>query len=187
MRKYSNFVVGMNENDEVVLIDRVEFRDDNEFSIVFTTWSLESFNNRACQDKAESYIDCMEKDWLYDRCEEYDCKPSELQEYIANDLTVDDVFDFNSIYSAEFQDEDGDDVYLNFSCSTPRDYEYSPIVKYVNSDIEKIFALANRVGKEYHLKKIPTDEGNALMDIFEEYDNRDMFDTDIEFIKNSMN
>ena len=134
----------------------------------------------------------MDKDWLYEQCEYYDCRPSELCENLAEERTIYDVYDTMSKFNEEVfytdENEDNYEIFLAFSFSTPMDYdiEKSKMVTFLNDDVKNIFNKVNKLGKEYHLKEIPMDAWNDLEKDLENYLSVDRFAEEVNFIEEAV-
>lgn len=185
-KKYENIIVGISENAEVVSIDRLEVRDNNQFSVVFNGHKIECPLDieDVKYEWIESYIECGDYEWKYNKCEEYDCSPSELIDNLMDDVSIYDIYDSSCI--PEYQGElfnDGNEIYLDFSFSTPMNCKYD-ISEYMNDDIKSIFERVNTIGTEYHLKSIPTNLWNDLQADIDSYLNKkDRFKESVEFIE----
>lgn len=197
MKKYNNIMVGLNSNNEIVCIDYVELRDReerNEFSVVFSGWSIKCPDDESevIEQYVEDLLDNIDIEYKYNRCEYYDCSPRELYQNIVDDTNIYDVYDTNSKYDDEiYYTTDCDTkfpVYLNFSFSTPQDYKpnysYGEIIRFINADAKRLFDKVNEIGKQYHLKNIPTDVWDELETEVEKYlSNKDLFAKEVRFVE----
>ena len=192
MKKYKDIMVGLNSNNEIVFISSLELEERNIFSTIFQGFAIECPNseNKVVLDYVECLLEDLDKEDKYDRCEWYDCSPSELCGCIAEDMTIYDVYDVMEKYDGEiyYEDEFGNpfQVYLDFTFSTPRDYEednFGKITTFVNTDIERLFNKINELGK-YHLKEIPLTIWEELENEIEKYVSyKERFLEDVEFVK----
>ena len=192
MKKYTDIMVGLNSNNEIVFINNLELEERNRFSVIFQGFRIQcpSDENQVIKDYVESLLESIDKEDKYDRCEWYDCSPSELCGCIAEDTSIYDVYDTVAKYDEEiyYEDEFGDtyQVYLDFTFSTPRDYEednFGKITTFVNTDIERLFNKINELGK-YHLKEIPLTIWEELENEIEKYVSyKERFLEDVEFVK----
>ena len=104
-KKYEDIMVGLNSNNEMVFINYIELRDNsyykNEFATVFSGWTLEcpEDTDKVIEEYTESLIEGTDKDWLYEQCEYYDCRPSELCENLAEERTIYEVYDTMSKFN----------------------------------------------------------------------------------------
>ena len=195
-KEYTDVVVGINDNNEVVFIGDVGIEDtrglDYQFSVVFQGYNMEcpKDEDEVIEDYVKDWIECNDKDVNYDRCVEFDCKPSELYQYLMDDISISHIYDAHDrLYEKlKYKDEWGDiyDIYLAFSFSTPMDYD-GKIVKFINDDMEKLFNKINKIGKQYHLKQIPLYVWNDLEKDLERYlsDEDTRHYNEIKFIENT--
>lgn len=187
-KKYESILVGINENNEFVFIDSIGVRDSNfsnEFSVVFEELEPRILDNETIDNEVESMLDCWDSDYKYGLLEEYDCKPSELKSKLKEDISIEECFDYNSLWSEENTvEKDGEEyhVYMCFRGSKSKYYDCN-IVEFANPYIEELFETINKFGKEYHLKEIPQDLWEGLDVKLEMYEGMDTFDNDLKFIE----
>lgn len=58
----------------------------NYFSASFSEVRPFLATNEFLEERAESYIDCGDKEFLYDLCERFDCKPSDLVDELVKQI-----------------------------------------------------------------------------------------------------
>ena len=125
----------------------------------------------------EDWIDGMDDGYLYTLCKRFDCKPSELAEYIANEEGIEGLMDL-SIYP-DFIDIDGDDFAFESGTCGQHDSR-GDMLEYVN---EENYNKLHEFWDEYHLKVIPKDkiaELNELLDKMVEVNSED----EIPYVQN---
>ena len=196
MKKYNNIMVGLNSNNEIVCIDYVELRDReerNEFSVVFSGWNIEcpDDEDEVVEQYVESLLDDTDIEYKYEGCKYYNCSPQELYKCMVDDKNIYDVYDTNRKYddAIYYTTEDGDKfpVYLDFTFSTPQDYRsdnFGEIIRFINADAKRLFEKVNEIGKQYHLKNIPTDVWDELETEVEKYlSNKDLFAQEVRFVE----
>ena len=78
-------------------------------------------------------------------------------------------------------------MYLDFTFSTPQDYRsdnFGEIIRFINADAKRLFEKVNEIGKQYHLKNIPTDVWDELETEVEKYlSNKDLFAQEVRFVE----
>lgn len=165
MRK--KFLLGATKNNEVVF-GEVEIRDRNgklEFSASFDTVYPFEYDETYLMERVVDNLDCYDKSDLYDLCERYDCKPSELAEKFWADSYIEDIIDI-SLYPDSIE-VDGNEWYFESSCcgqcDTREEMEF-----YVN---ENLYNRIIELWDEYHLKEIDNsivEEVNSILNELEQ-------------------
>lgn len=165
MRK--QLLLGFNKDGEVVF-GNVEYRD-GRFTASFETSYPMEIGDKEAMESIESYIDNMEKEWVLDKLEYYDCKPSELAEKIYNDSydVVGDFFD-NSLYTESFRiDGVKDDIYFISSSCGQHDTRYE-METFINKDL---YDAIHKLWDEYHLKEVPFEKVEGVFEAIEQQNN----------------
>ena len=127
---------------------------DKKYTFTMSTYLIRPFkvDDIDLEQYAEDWIDGMEGGYLYTLCERFDCKPSELAEYIASEEGIEGLMDL-SIYS-DFIEIDGDE--FGFESGTCGQHDTrGDMLEYVN---EEHYNKLHEFWDEYHLKVIPEDK-----------------------------
>ena len=114
MRK--KVLLGATKNNEVVFSE-VEIRENIngklEFSASFETVYPFKYDEDYLWGRLENQLHFYDKSDLYDLCETYDCRPSELAEKIWADSYIEDIIDI-SLYPDSIE-VDGSEWYFESS------------------------------------------------------------------------
>lgn len=166
------FLLGATVDNELVF-GEFEVTNRNgypEFTASFDT--VKPFNGESfdLEEYFEGWIDGMEKDYLYDLCERFDCKPSELPKELADECCdVRDALDC-SLYP-ECYEVDGESWYFESGGCGQHDTR-NEMDEVINKEA---YDLLHELWDNYHLKKIDDDVVkqveklvNMLFDIDEE-------------------
>lgn len=131
-------LLGATEYNEIVFGEfgvRQSYNDDGyEFSASFFTVAPTRVDDVDLDDYYEALVDDMMYDgkWLWDRCDEYDCKPSDLAAEMASDTCdVRDVLDCN-MYPEIIIIDDEEWVFESMSCGQHDTRNY--MTEYVDKD-----------------------------------------------------
>ena len=175
------FLLGATKNNDIVF-GEFGFYSGNRFHASFYTVHPFDANTIDLAEQYQYRIDDMDKEWLIDMCDEYDCKPSELAEEIAN--TCDDVTEIVdcSLYD-EFYTISNADWYFE-SCSCGQHDTRKEIVEYINKDA---YDKLHELWDEYHLKEVDEDiinEVEKIADILAQTDEEEWI---IDFIERHEN
>ena len=148
MRK--QLLVGANKEKELVFAN-LEIRTWNgylEFSASFDTVRPFNAEEIDLEERAESYLECLDKATLYDLCDQYDCSPSNLPEVYAENISLDEIIDL-SLYS-NYIDIDGTEWrFESWGCGQQDTRDDMKI--YVNKELYDYIIY---LWDNYHLKKI---------------------------------
>ena len=165
MRK--KILLGATKNNEVVFCE-VEIRDRNgklEFGASFETVYPFEYDETYLMERVVNNLGCYDKSDLYNLCETYDCRPSELAEKIWADSYIEDIIDI-SLYPNSVE-VDGNEWYFESSacgqCDTREEMEF-----YVN---ENLYNRIIELWDEYHLKEIDNsivEEVNSILNELEQ-------------------
>lgn len=146
------FLLGVNNYNELVF-GEFEIRNRNgcaEFSASFDTVRPFNGENYDLEDYYEVWIDGMDKDYLYDLCDRFDCRPSELPKELANECyDVRDALDC-SLYS-ECYEVNGESWYFESSSCGQHDTRKEGMKEYTNFEA---YNLLHELWDNYHLKNV---------------------------------
>ena len=171
MAYFNDYLIGATKNHELVFASfGTRQRNDEtfEFSASFDTvmpFRKDAIDLTACY---EPIVDEMDKDWIWDKCDEYDCKPSEPAQTMADycdDIT--EIVDC-SLYP-ECYNVDGDDWYFESMCCGQHD---------TRDEIEETtcadaYNKLHELWDKYHLKAVDVSivmQANELADAFAKVD-----------------
>lgn len=120
-----------------------------EFTASFDTVRPFNGENYDLEGYYENWIYGMDKAYLYDLCERFDCKPSELAGELANECCdVRDALDC-SLYP-EWYDVDGESWYFE-SCSCGQHDTRDDMEEIINV---KAYDLLHELWDKYHIKEV---------------------------------
>ena len=146
------FLLGATVNNELVF-GEFEVREWNgypEFSASFNTVIPFNAEGYDLEEYYEDWVSGMDKEYLYDLCERFDCRPSELPKNLADECyDVRDALDC-SLYSEEVI-VDGESWCFESSGCGQHDTRKDGMEKYVN---EEAYNLLHTLWDNYHLKKV---------------------------------
>jgi hypothetical protein len=161
MRK--EFLLGATTYREIVFVE-MELRDRNgkiEFSASFNTFNPFKYDENYLMERMKSRLDCYDKSDLYDLCESYDCKPSDLATEMRAYLSIEEIIDI-SLYPNSIE-VNGNEWYFESSCCGQHDTR-EEMEFYVN---EKLYNRIIELWDEYHLKEVDESivkEVNSILD-----------------------
>ena len=139
-----------------------------EFTASFNTVKPFNGENFDLEEYFEGWIDGFGKDELYDMCERFDCRPSELHIELANECCdVRDALDC-SLYP-ECYDIDDESWYFE-SCGCGQHDTRNDMDEIID---EEAYNLLHELWDNYHLKKIDhsaTEKIEKLVDMLSEID-----------------
>lgn len=170
-------LIGITTDDNVIFAE-IKKREKSEFSVCFDESHI--FTNLSDEEEVdyiENYLDDMEKDYLYDLCENYNCSPRELPEELANS-----VYDFYdefmdcSLYPKEISTDNNDYHFEAGGCGQLDIKKYDFAI-YTN---EKMVNDIYDAWKQYHLENIPENVFNNIVQQIDEFYKNN---TDEGFIK----
>lgn len=179
MRK--EYLLGATVNNELVfgefeLRDRKEY---TEFSASFSTVIPFNAENYDLEEYYEGWIDGMDKEYLYDLCVRFDCKPSELPSELTDECyDVRDALDC-SLYPEEII-VDGESWCFESSSCGQHDTRKDGMEVYVN---EEAYNLLHTLWDNYHLKKVDEEvikQVESLVDMLSSVDEEEWI---INYIK----
>ena len=146
------YLLGATVYNELVF-GEFELRDRNgykEFSASFNTVTPFNAENYDLEEYYEGWIDGLDKEYLYDLCVRFDCKPSELPSELADECyDVRDALDC-SLYPEEIM-VDGESWCFESSSCGQHDTRKDGMEVFVN---EEAYNLLHTLWDNYHLKKI---------------------------------
>lgn len=166
--EFRDVLLGATKEGTLVFADiHVGGEHRNYFSVSFSEVRPFLATNEFLRERAESYIDGMDKEFLYDLCERFDCKPSDLVDELvgeANYIGIEALVDI-SLYPESYSiDGYEDDVYFESDgcgqCDTrdiliPIDPEFS----------EWLHSLWDT----YHLQKLTPEEYGNISEVINRY------------------
>lgn len=162
-------LLGLTNNNEVVFANVSNSR--GYFSVSFDCSYPQAIS---CEDEInaiESYIECMDKDWVLGQLESYDCKPSELAEEIRKDTynVIESYFD-NSLYTESFQINGiENDIYFLASGGGQYDTREEGMSWLVD---EELYNFIHEMWDDYHLKEAPQEMVDELFQMIDDQNNR---------------
>lgn len=175
------YLLGATVNNELVF-GEFELRDrngDKEFSASFDTvipFNAEDYDLEECY---EGWVDGMDKKYLYDLCERFDCSPSQLPKNLADECyDVRDALDC-SLYPEEIS-VDGESWCFESSSCGQHDTRKDGMEVYVN---EEAYNLLHTLWDNYHLKKVDeevVEQVKSLVDMLSSIDEEEWI---INYIK----
>ena len=149
-----DYLLGATNNNEIVTCS-IDVRSNNNeekyLSVCFNVYSPICENQFV--DYVENRLEDMDKSDLYDLCADYDCKPSELAEYIVD---FDDAANFIDMsWCADVWDVSVDDYtwYFENTCYGQHDTR-NEIETVVN---QEAYDLVHELWDNYHLNVIGDD------------------------------
>jgi hypothetical protein len=155
--------LGFTKQNEVVFANISNER--GYFSVSFDTSYPMAIGYDETIERIEELIEQMDKDWVLNRLEEYDCKPSELADEIYKNTydRINEFFD-NSLYCESYDVEGIDDtIYFLASGCGQHDTRQEMGWK-VNTEL---YNYIHELWDEYHLKEIPQDKLIPLVEAVE--------------------
>jgi hypothetical protein len=155
--------LGFTKQNEVVFANISNER--GYFSVSFDTSYPMAIGYDETIERIEELIEQMDKDWVLNRLEEYDCKPSELAKEIYSN-TYDHISEFfdNSLYYESYDVEGIEDtIYFLASGCGQHDTRHE-MAWMVNTEL---YNYIHEMWDEYHLKEIPQDKLIPLVEAIE--------------------
>lgn len=162
MRKEVKVLLGATKNEELVFanVGYNEVARNPYFAVSFEVVRPVVITESELEMRAESLLDCYDKEAKYDLCDNWDCKPSELLEEMVCRLDVEELLDI-SLYPESFY-VDNTEVYFE-SDSCGQCGQYCEVVETYCYSKELIdFILSN--WKEYHLQEIGEAKAKEIFD-----------------------
>lgn len=166
-RKYTKVLLGANENQELVFgefslyhpeywsKEKGNYADKSvlNFSVSFDVVRPFNGDNFDLEDYFEGWQEGLEKEYLYDQCVKFDCKPSELAENLAGECyDVRDALDC-SLYP-ECYDVDGEAWYFESVGGGQHDSRKDGMEIYTNRNV---YNKLHELWDKYHLKRVDND------------------------------
>lgn len=145
------YLLGATENNEIVFGEfEITSRNGHpEFTASFDTVRPFNADEFDMDEYFENWIEDMDKEWLYDRCIEFDCKPSKLAENLAYECDdVRDALDC-SLYPECYAVDGADWCFESIGCG--QNDVRDEIEEIINPDA---YNLLHELWDNYHLKKV---------------------------------
>lgn len=140
--------LGFTKDDEIVF-GEIEFNNQNEFTASFdVSYPIELGENEQ-YDYYENFIDEMDKEYIFQLLDEYNCAPSELAEKLVNDTPISETFD-NSLYPEEFDSVEGVNETVYFLASRCGQADTRDLMQ-IYTD-KSIYDMIHELWDKYHLK-----------------------------------
>lgn len=175
------YLLGATVYNELVF-GEFELRDRNgykEFSASFNTVTPFNAEDYDLEEYYEGWVDGMDKEYLYDLCERFDCSPSQLPKNLADECyDVRDALDC-SLYPEEIS-VDGKSWCFESSCCGQHDTRKDGMEIYTN---EEAYNLLHTLWDNYHLKKVDEEvvkQVESLVDMLSSIDEEEWI---INYIK----
>ena len=167
--KFRNVLLGATKEGTLVFanihVGGEGYRD--YFSVSFSEVRPFLATNEFLEERAEGYVDGMDKEFLYDMCEGYDCKPSELVDELvgeANYLGIESLVDI-SLYPESFSiDGYEDDVY--FESEGGGQHDTRDILVPIDGEFSE---WLHSLWDTYHLQQLTEEEYGNISRVIEEY------------------
>jgi hypothetical protein len=181
-KNFNNLLLGATRDSEIVFAD-VEIRKSKERHILSVSFqTVRPFNlDDICLDElVESYLECFNKEQLYDLCEGNNCAPSQLVYEVADASTYNDLIDC-SLYPYEVEAYNG--IYAFESGSFGQMDMTEKMEFYTN---EKAFVDLISMWKEFHLSEIDSHNLNKLIKTIKVLESTDRNQWIVDFIDENM-
>lgn len=150
-----------------------------EFSASFDTVTPFNADDYDLEEYYEGWIDGLDKEYLYDLCEQFDCSPSQLPKNLADECyDVRDALDC-SLYPEEII-VDGESWCFESSSYGQHDTREEGMEEYVN---EEAYNLLHTLWDNYHLKTVDEEvvkQVEKLVDVLSSVDEEEWI---INYIK----
>lgn len=163
----ANVLLGFTKDKEVVFGD-VSYRN-GQFSASFDTSYPMEITKEETMLRINELIEQMDKEWMLEKLENYDCKPSELAEKIYQDSynEVEEFFD-NSLYTESFRiDRVEDDIYFLASACGQNDTR-NEMSMYINREL---YNAIHEAWDMYHLRNVPYEQVEEIFEAIEHQNN----------------
>jgi hypothetical protein len=154
--------------DKEVVFGEVEYRD-GQFSASFDVSFPMEIGYDETMDRINDLIEQMDSKWVLDKLYDYDCNPSELSKKLYHDTynAVEEFFDI-SLYSESFIiDGVEDDIYFLASSCGQHDTR-KEMSTYINREL---YNYIHELWDEYHLKEMPKEKFDKLVEAIEHQNN----------------
>ena len=152
MKKELKLLLGATNNEELVFanVSYNTIARSPYFAVYFDVVTPFEVTEELKEERAESLLDCYDKEGKYDLCEQWDCKPSELLEEMIYRLDIEELFDI-SLYPESIEINDTVVFFESGSCGQCGEYcEDVETYCYNKELVDKILEYWT----EYHLKDI---------------------------------
>lgn len=162
-------LLGFTNNNEVVFANVSNSR--GYFSVSFNCSYPQAVSYDDEINAIESYIECMDKEWILNKLEEHNCKPSELAEEIRKDTydVIESFFD-NSLYPESFRISGiENDVYFLASSAGQHDTREEGMCWLVDKEL---YNFIHEMWDDYHLKEAPQEMVDELFQMIDNQNNR---------------
>lgn len=165
MKRELKVLLGATREEELVFanVSYAGVKSNAYFAVSFSVVRPFEAEYHTLFERAESLIDCYDKEGKFDLCEQWDCKPSELIDEMMERCDIEELID-NSLYPEYFniRGVEGEIYFESSSCGQCGEYcEDVETYCYNKELVDKIFEY----WAEYHLKDIGA---NMATDIFNE-------------------
>ena len=173
--EFRKVLLGGTEEGTLVFADiHVGGEHRDYFSASFSEVRPFLATNEFLEERAESYIDCMDKESLYDMCERFNCAPSALTDELigeCNYLGIESLVDI-SLYPESYRVGDyEDDVYFESDGCGQNDTR-DRLVPIDSEFSEWLHSLWDT----YHLEKLTEEEYGNITRVIEEYISKVRYD-----------
>jgi hypothetical protein len=158
MRK--EFLLGFTKNNEVVFANIENER--GYFSASFDTSYPMAIGYDETIERIQDLIEQMDKEWILNKLEYFDCKPSELADKLYSD-TYDHVSEFfdNSLYTESFDIEGIDETIYFLASGCGQHDTRNEMGIYINTDL---YNYLHELWDQYHLAEIPQEKLDKLVE-----------------------
>lgn len=163
-------LLGATEDGTIVFANvHIGGEHKNFFSVSFSEVRPFLATNEFLRERAENFLDGCDREYLYDLCERFDCRPSELVDHYMRDqleyFGVEGIVDI-SLYPESFSiDGYEDEIYFE-SESCGQDDTRDILIPIDPEFSEWLHSLWDT----YHLKQLPEEEVDNVIKRIEEYE-----------------
>lgn len=173
-------LLGATDNNELVF---AEVSNMYGFTVSFNVVSPLEVTNELIETRMENQLDCLSREELFDICERYDCRPSEILENVVDDVyNVEDVLDI-SLYPESYRVEGiEDDVYFESgACGQCGEY-VEKVTKYCFGYPIIDHILTN--WRLHHLEKLDEEVSNEIFNFIDLIVGEDYWKKETEWVQN---
>lgn len=162
-RRSIKLLLGATAENELVF---AEVSVGTHFSVCFDVVYPVEITEGYLSERAETYLDCMDKADLFDMCERYSCSPQDLLGSFLDDVEVEDLMD-NSLYPEVFSNKDmTNEIYFE-SGSCGQCGQYLDDIRVIRHSVAVIDSIQSW-WKLFHLQQVDSEKVNEFMDWLEE-------------------
>lgn len=168
--KLKNILLGYTK-DQTIITGEMELRG-RQFSACFEEHRAFDFNAETEEEQIECLDDtlreCYDKEWLWDQCDIYDCKPSDLAQEIYNRMDIDEVLYImhdTSLFPLEIEHGDMDIRFDGLCCGQ---HDPRPDIDIILEP--KLFDRIMWYWDNYHLKEVSDEQAADIMDMEKEFE-----------------